>query len=73
MNNEIPAFGAYFNEYEDRVPMDADLVIHANDLKSEAEVLQWYLDLNAGGTPHTDEENQRVQKMLNATKGEQDE
>lgn len=70
MDNQIPAFGAYLNEYEDRVPMDADLVIHINDLKSEAEVLQWYLDLNTGGTPHTDDEIKRVQRLLGVAKGD---
>ena len=66
MDNEIPAFGAYLNKFEDRVPMDADLVIHVNDLKTEKEVLQWYIDLNTGGTPHTKREIQRVKDMIAA-------
>jgi hypothetical protein len=35
-----------------------------NDLKTEAEVLRWYLEINAGGTPHTEEELDKVRKML---------
>jgi hypothetical protein len=27
-------------------------------------VLQWYLELNSGGTPHTKEELDKVKKML---------
>lgn len=40
------------------------LIFHINDLKSKKEVLQWYLDMNAGGTPHTSEEIERVKKMI---------
>ena len=35
-----------------------------NDLKTEKEVLQWYIDMNAGGTSHSKEEIDRVKKML---------
>ena len=38
--------------------------VNINDLKSEKEVLQWYVDMNAGGTPHTNEEINRVKKMI---------
>ncbi len=35
-----------------------------NDLLTREEVLQWYIDLNTGGTDHTDEEINRVKEML---------
>lgn len=35
-----------------------------HNFESRADLLQHYLDLNAGGTPHTDEEIQRVALML---------
>lgn len=35
-----------------------------NDLKTEKEVLQWYIDMNAGGTQHTSDEIQRVKDMI---------
>lgn len=38
--------------------------INVNDLKTEREVLQWYVDMNAGGTPHTKEEIQKVKDMI---------
>jgi hypothetical protein len=41
------------------------LIIHVNNLKTEKEVLQWYIDMNAGGTPHTTEEIDRVKKLIN--------
>lgn len=35
-----------------------------NDLKTREEVLQWYIDLNAGGVVHSDEEISRVRSLL---------
>jgi uncharacterized protein with ParB-like and HNH nuclease domain len=65
MNNELPAFGHTLNEYEDdfvlsRIWFD----IYINDLPTRKDVLQWYIDLNSGGVVHTDEEIEKVQKML---------
>lgn len=67
INNEIRAFGSYRSEYTDnpRILQDT-LRVHVNDLKTKREVLQWYLEMNAGGTPHTDEEINRVRKMMEA-------
>lgn len=31
---------------------------------TKEEVLQWYVDMNTGGTPHTNEEIERVKKMI---------
>jgi hypothetical protein len=35
-----------------------------NALETRLEVLNWYLDMNAGGTPHTNAELQRVRQMI---------
>ncbi len=40
------------------------MYLNVNDLKTEKEVLQWYVDMNAGGTPHTDKEIERVKRMI---------
>jgi len=65
VNNEIPAFGSYFEEYTDlRLFNRIVAQVHINDLKTEREVLQWYLDINDGGTPHTSDEIERVRKLL---------
>ena len=65
INNEIKVFGSYFSEYEDRINItDAAMYLNVNDLKTEREVLQWYVDMNAGGTPHTEDEIERVKKMI---------
>ena len=58
-------FGSYFSEYEDRINIThAAMYLNVNDLKTEREVLQWYVDMNAGGTPHTSDEIEKVRKMI---------
>lgn len=64
MRNEIPAFGTYYKDFKGHLPTDAELLLNVNDLRSEDEVLQWYIDLNSGGTPHDEDEIQRVKDML---------
>lgn len=64
LRNEVKAFGAYYREYEGSIRNIVQLKIHVNQLRTRAEVLSWYLDLNAGGTVHTDEEIARVRELL---------
>ena len=66
VHNEIKVFGSYFKEYEDRLRLanNATMILNVNNLQSEKEVLQWYVDMNAGGTPHTNEEIERVKQMI---------
>lgn len=71
LNNDIPAFGHYWSAYSD--PADrrfavarGALTFNVNNLSRYEQVLQWYLDLNAGGTPHTEDEIETVRRMLMA-------
>lgn len=64
MNNKIPAFGTYYEDFEDKLSYNVGIVVHVNDLTSKKEVLQWYVEMNEGGTPHTVEEIQRVKNMI---------
>ena len=65
IHNEIKVFGSYFSEYEDRIrALPATMILNVNDLKTEKEVLQWYVDMNVGGTPHTNNEIERVKRMI---------
>ncbi len=67
---EIPAFGATHPEYRDGLPLHAEFLFCINNLKTRAEVLRWYVDLNAGGVVHAPEEIDRVRRMIDAeTKG----
>ena len=65
--NEIKAFGLYYEDFEDK-PTNITLSIRINDLQYEKDVLQWYIEMNDGGTPHTKEEIQRVKDMLDKLK-----
>lgn len=65
IGNEIPVYGSYYKEYTDpRSLTSYSLIFHVNNLKSEKEVLQWYIDMNAGGTQHDQGEINRVKQMI---------
>lgn len=65
LNNEIPAYGTLYKDYEDHPSMLCTIQFCVNDLKTREEVLEWYLELNSGGVVHTQEELDRVRKLLN--------
>ena len=65
LNNRLPAFGHYCKEYVGRMPHYACFVFSINNLPTRKMVLEWYLQLNGGGTPHTKEELNRVKALLN--------
>jgi uncharacterized protein DUF262 len=70
LGNEITAFGNFCASYSDHMPMTGpSFRFHVNGLKTRAEVLQWYLDLNRGGTIHTDDEIEKVRSLLAAEQG----
>lgn len=65
MNNEIRVFGLLYSEFEGETDLIRhSMIINVNDLKTKKEVLQWYIQMNAGGTPHTQEEIDRVNKLM---------
>lgn len=64
VNDELEIFGHKFSDFKGRFPIAQTMRVHINDLKSRAEVLQWYLDLNSGGTQHTDEQLELVRRLL---------
>ena len=66
MNNELAIFGGhYYKDFEDKMSgMEPSFVFCVNNLPSMQLVLQWYIELNSGGTPHTKEELNKVKKML---------
>lgn len=66
LRNQIKAFGHYRKDFEDKIPMMIRLRFHVNNLKTRKEVLEWYLQMNNGGTVHTEEELVRVAELLAA-------
>lgn len=67
MNNEIPAYGYYLWQFEDRIPHDICFYFNMNNLKSRKEMLGWYVALN-GGVAHTEEEINRVKALIEQEK-----
>lgn len=65
LSNEFPVFGHYYREFTGRLRMTGTTFHwHVNDLQTREECLQWYLDLNTGGTVHSDEEIEKVKQLL---------
>ncbi|MCK4668252.1 hypothetical protein KAU33_15985 [Candidatus Dependentiae bacterium] len=65
LNDEIPTGGLLCSEFEDDVRMaDVSLSVNINDLETRKEVLTWYIEMNSGGTIHTDIEINRVKLLL---------
>ena len=65
LRNDLDVFDGYkFKDFTDRMTHDAHFYVHVNDLKTRAEVLQWYLDLNTGGVVHTKAELDKVRALL---------
>lgn len=73
LNNEIPVFkeldeeniGFYAKEIAN-ILVDIEIVV--NNLKTREQVLEWYLQINKGNVAHTEEEIQRVERMLEKEK-----
>jgi hypothetical protein len=64
MAGKVPVFrGLYISDFVDK-PFDVHLCFHVNNLKTRREVLQWYLDINSGGTIHTEDELNKVRVLL---------
>lgn len=69
MKNELKVFGGYYmSELENFKAWKYDLRFNVNNLKTRKEVLQWYIELNTGGTIHTNEEIKKVKELYNAEK-----
>jgi len=65
LHNEVKAYSYYRNEYEDEWNnLHCCFHVHVADLQSRKQVLQWYMDMNTGGTVHTDEEIEKVKDLL---------
>lgn len=63
LDDKISVYDNYVYSEFDNVKFN--IQIYINDLKTEKEVLQWYLQLNEGGTPHTKDEIDKVKNMIN--------
>ena len=65
LNNEFQVFGHYFRDFTDRPRItQVNFRWHVNDLKTREECLSWYLDLNTGGTVHSEAELEKVRDLI---------
>ena len=65
INNEIKAFGQYYSEFSGHVDrLHHCMQVNVNNLQTKREVLQWYVEMNSGGTPHSQAEIDRVRAMM---------
>jgi hypothetical protein len=66
MRDEVPAFGRLLSKFVGRLRMHVGFKWRIYELPTRADVLRYYLQLNAGGTPHPAEEIARVRGLLEA-------
>ncbi len=64
IRGEVIAFGQTCEQFGDTLTSQVGLTFHINNLKTEQEWVQWYLDFNTGGTDHSPEEIARVRAVL---------
>ena len=64
LHNKFSVFNNIYYDDLDRIPnLICCFNLHILDFKTEEDILTWYLDMNSAGTPHTEEELDRVRKM----------
>lgn len=69
--DKFKVFGKYASEFKGRPSYDQSrLNIHINGLTKRKELLQWYIQLNTTGKPHTEEEIDKVRQMIDELDGE---
>ena len=65
MRGDLEVFGGHRIGDFDKIPaMHYSFKFHICSLKTRADILKLYLKINAGGTPHTRDELDRVRAML---------
>jgi hypothetical protein len=66
LNNEFPIFGnTYYKDFEGGLDCNtAFFKVHVLNMKTQREVIEWYIAFNARGTIHTSDEIDRVRKLL---------
>lgn len=66
ISDQLKIFGSYLSVYEDKDKFGRiiSIPIGINSLQTKSEVLEWYLQLNSTGTPHTELEIERVKRIL---------
>lgn len=61
--DKFKIFGYYCSEF-DKLPTRLVFIFRCNNLWTRRDVIRWYLGINSKGTPHSQEEIDRVRKLL---------
>jgi len=65
LRDDLKAFGKLYSEYSGSLRQTGpDFIINIAKLDTRRDVLRWYLGINAGGTPHSLDELDRVRGLL---------
>lgn len=68
MRNELSIFGGnYLKDFSDvkgRLPLEITFRFHVNTINEDKDILNWYLWMNEGGTPHSNKELRRIKELL---------
>lgn len=65
IGGELTVFGYEFSDLPQRVLLrDLQIIIKMYDFQYRKDLLQFYLDINGGGTPHSKGELERVKKLI---------
>ena len=66
IQDKLKVFGNYCSEFPDHKAMlrRLNFIFTINNLETRKDVLTWYIQINAGGTPHSRKEIARVQQLL---------
>ena len=68
IDNKVPVWGTLYKDFEDDLTWsDADFMFNMLVVKNKRDLLQIYVDLNSGGTPHNPSEIARVKAMIENT------
>jgi len=70
LKDQIEAYGYLYSKYEDHhfLTLFPRFTFKVNNLKTRHEVLKWYLEMNYAGTPHSEDELQRVEQLYKEAK-----
>lgn len=63
LRDEYRAFGHLYSDFTDRLPIGLGFKFRVCQIEDEVGILDLYLNINAGGTPHKPEELDRVRKL----------
>lgn len=67
--DKIKAFGYKYSEFAGSPSItDHRLIFWVNELQTRKEVLTWYLEMNTGGSVHTEDEINKVKELLKKEK-----